>query len=159
ECEFGFGFAPAEEGGGVVGRGAEQRLQRGRRRNRLTPHPGPLPVEGRGRRRRGRFAGWGRGRNETAFGVVAKERSRAAFAGADDEVVPAVAVEIDPGDAGAELAELSFEGGLALEIVERKFVMGVAQKRADVGEERRESGRMGEWESGSIGWFRDFVEA
>src|SRR6266404_4016179 len=32
-----------------VGAAHEPPFQRGRQRNRLTPHPGPLPFEGRGR--------------------------------------------------------------------------------------------------------------
>ena len=74
--------------------------------------------------------------------------ARAAATAADEQIVPTIAIDIAPGEARTELAELARQKGLALEIVEGLVVMGVLEEMADVGEEHWS---VGTWERESVG--------
>jgi hypothetical protein len=84
--------------------------------------------------------GWGVGvgveggkRNEGLGAAgVAKEGGGAATAGADDEVVEAIAIEIEPGDAWTGLAEATWEERLAGEVVEGLVEMAVVEEGGEV---------------------------
>jgi len=64
--------------------------------------------------------------------VVAVRCQFTAFATGDDQVIPPVAVQIEPGDAGARLTEAMGQEGLTREIVERFLVMGVLNQMTDI---------------------------
>src|SRR5262245_49864938 len=65
---------------------------------------------------------------EKAFShLVSEDRQPSTFARANDEIVPAVVVGVEPGHTRAALAELAREQWLTGEIVERFIVMVVIQ--------------------------------
>ena len=101
---------------------------------------------------------------KSAVAVVVVNAEMSAFAAGDDQIIPAIPIEIVPANARSELAEAIGQERLALEIVEGVFVMGVGQEVAHVLEERGsgrawERGSVGAWKRGSVGaWERGSVE-
>ena len=76
--------------------------------------------------------------DEPAMAVVPEHPNATAAAGPDEQVVPSVTVEIEPGHAGAELAEFAGQERLPREVIERLVVVSVIQQRGDVGEKWRD---------------------
>ena len=72
---------------------------------------------------------------EPALPVVREDAQLAAAPGADNQVIQSIAVEVGPADAGAKLAEPFGQQHLPLKVIERFFVVAVAQQVADVGEQ------------------------
>jgi len=74
---------------------------------------------------------------KTSLSRVPEDGQRAALATAEDQVLPAVGIQVKPACARATLAEPSRQERLAGEVVEGRFVMAVIEQAAHVFEKRR----------------------
>ena len=79
---------------------------------------------------------------KTAVAIISKTGHLAAFAGANDQILTPIAVQVEPRYSRAELAKAAGQQRLALEIVERVLVVGVLQELTQICEER---GSVGAW--------------
>ena len=76
-------------------------------------------------------------RAKSAGAFVEEKRERPAAARADDEILQSIAVKIEPGDAGAGLAESEWQQGLAFLVIEGHLRVDVRQRCGRVFEQRR----------------------
>src|SRR5207249_11318032 len=105
----------------------------GRTNEQSTHSPRRRPCENCGLIASGRMVkSWRFKGAKTRLRIVAIHCQLTAFATCNDQVIPAVAVQIEPGDAGAKLTQSIGQKRLAREIVELFFMMFVSQQLADL---------------------------